>query len=672
MRKKSRTRGVAGSRVNAWAIVVAAAALYIIVFLLQSRYLELRYPTLRYITPPFPEMVFSLAFFLAVSYLTGYTLTKDVFKPPACLELVFMRIGFGLAALPVVFILLETAGVPLAWHTILLLAIARPAYDAVTGSAYIKPDLKVRLGRLKAYKPDGYAALALLVSALAFTLALYGSYAYPYLEDGDSWEHAVGVKYVSLFKTYTKPQGLHVAHYLKPYPPSYDVLLGLTHQLNSSISWTLKFFNSLIVSLTYVFAFYFVKMMTGDGKTAFYSTLVLAILPPFGSHSIWAHTMSAALLFPVFYAVDRVRQGRGWLILSAVFLAGSLLVQPLMSFVMGVFYVFYVASRVFVDKREGRDLAVVCVLGLALSMVYWLAVAVDPDSKGDLGDVTQDIRGGNLRIGVKEGEATPTALQVFFPATHGDIYMQQGFGVFVVLLAALSVDFAARGGVGYLKKNPWFITCSLWLGFSLIFLFSAGFSFALWPTRFWGVGAIPLCVLAGVMLANIGELKWIPKKATPHVTYLIILGLFATSGIQKVQTQIKPWPTDLQLKVGRDFAAYVELFKVPPNMPVYPFCMQDKYVMGVDKMSYPWDKAIVASREKPVDVNPEALYELLKGRRYRLAVFDYHCVTRCMDELGWGKGECELALGRTLMQLNESVYFNMEWRSPSTTIFSLS
>ena len=664
MRKTSgkRESRLAGVGLNPQAVAAAAAVLCVAAFFL--------YP--KFLVPSYAEMAVSLAFFLSVSYFIGYSLTGDVFRADDYLELLFMRMGFGLCALPVLFVLMGTAGVPLRWHIVLVLSLARPVYQLLTKFSSGGLSLEAFRRKPTRIKVGWQTAAACLMSAAAFNLALYGSYAYAYLEDGDSWEHAVGVKYVSLFGTYAKPEGLYISHYLRPYPPSYDVLLGLVHQLNSSVSWTLKAFNALLVALTYMFAFFTVRRLTGDGGTALYSTFILAVLPPFGSHAIWAHTLSAALLFPIFYSLDRVREGGGWLILPAIFLAGSLVVQPLMSLVMGVFYLLYVLSRVHVDRRELKNLAAVGVLGLALSMVYWLPVAVDDEAKGELGDVAADLAKGKVRIGVDDGAASPTALQAFFPDTHGDIYMQEGFGVFAVLLAALAIDHALRRGTGkFLKENPWLTVAALWVTVSLALLFSSKLPLSIYPGRFWGVAAIPLAVLGGFTLAHTREFKWIPKGAVKYATPLLLLGLLATSGYPKYICQLKVWPTDLNPKIGVELEGYLLMVAVPPNVPVYPFCTDDKYAIGMDKMSFPWDSAVAGSRKDPVNSDPAELHALLKGKGYRLALFDTYCVRRCMDESGGSKRACEQAFDNMLTSLNESQYFKTKWRGKATTILSV-
>ena len=92
-----------------------------------------------------------------------------------------------------------------------------------------------------------------------------GAFNYPYLEDDDSWSHAMGVEYVSIEKTVFEKTSVGF-HYIDPYPPAYEMLFGIIHQTNDSIYWTLKFFNALIISLSIIFFYFFAKVLSKSPK----------------------------------------------------------------------------------------------------------------------------------------------------------------------------------------------------------------------------------------------------------------------------------------------------------------------------------------------------------------------------------------------------------------------
>ncbi len=631
-------------------LVLASLAIFLISF----------YVIPKYLVPSAYEMSYSLIFFVLSSYFLGYSLTKDVFDSEDSLELHVIRLGFGLACLPILFVVMGPVGVPLRWNIIFALAGLRPLYDLFTS-----PNLKlprVSVGR--------YGAYSCIIFAVAFTLALYGAYQYPYLEDGDPWEHALGAKYISLFNKYTQGDGLNFAHYLSPYPPTYDTLMGLTHQLNSSISWTLKSFNALLVALSYLFAYFLVKRLSGDERAGFFAALILFMLPPFGSHTIWSHTLSVALVFPVFYAMSMVGSGKHWVIISALLLGSSLITQPLMSLVMGVFAALYALARVLADKGVLRDFAVVCVLGLAVSMVFWAVAYQSPffRSANGLGADSSD---GAVVMGLTEGEKMPTAWLFFFPENHGDIFMHQGLGLFAVALAFVTVDMALRNNpLKYFKKNPWVLSTTLWLCFSLFFLFSAGFSITFHPARFWGIAAIPLGMLGGYSLANVDKIKFIPKKHARTAFMILVAGLVVTSLWPKVIVQTSRWSSSLTYLAG-DNMAYSEMIKLAPNTLVYPLCNIDAYVIGYDKLSLSWDPEIYNSRKDPMSHNPITLHTLLSSRGYKWVIADPQCARKCVDDGDGTSADCSSMFEKTLERLENSGLFKITTRSKDNFIIKI-
>ncbi|MFH0862779.1 MAG: glycosyltransferase family 39 protein [Candidatus Altiarchaeota archaeon] len=617
-------------------------------------------------TASYQEMIVSLAYFIVLSYLTGYSLTKDYFKTGDMVELVSMRIGLGISALPLLFILMESAHAPLRWYIPLVLSAIRPAYDLL-----MREEMP-RLGkaRLRAFKPDTYSAAAVLIFVIAFSLALVGSYRYAYLEDGDPWEHAAGVKYVSTQGTYTPPQGVYVAHYLKPYPPAYDALLGLINQLNGSVSWTLKAFNSLLVGLTYLFAYFTVKRVTGDAKAGILAAAILFMLPSFGSHSIWAHTLSALVLFPVFYAADRIREDRSWGVLTAIILASSLLIQPLMSAIMGIFYAVFLLARAYADRREIKTLVAVGAAGLALSMVYWVPVLLESENHdSEMADIGKSILEGSTKVGV-DPLKLPTMAQILFPESHGDLFMHEGLGIFAVILALLCMDLALRrGALRFAKDNPFLAAAFGWLIITSFALLSGNMSFSIHPTRFWGIVAIPLAIVSGYMLAHVGDLRWIRKKHAKYVVAAFLGGLVLFSLVPKAQVQLSVWPTDLQAELGENYIDYLRVLGVPQNTQVYTYCLPDKFVIGLDRSSLPWDKEIVDSRKIGYDIDPKKLHTLLKSRGYEWALFDSSCIRHCYMEANRTEAECQKGFAKNLKSLEDSKLFATSWRTKALIAF---
>lgn len=137
-----------------------------------------------------------------------------------------------------------------------------------------------------------------------------GATGYPWLEDDDSWGHATAVQYASAFSTYIQPDHLPI-HYLAPYPPFFDVLLGVLFQVSGgSLQMVLKFFNALIISLAIPFFFCWARTIIGERK-ALWATFILAALPCFMSHFIWSQSLAVTLVFPALYFLERFRTAEG-------------------------------------------------------------------------------------------------------------------------------------------------------------------------------------------------------------------------------------------------------------------------------------------------------------------------------------------------------------------------
>ena len=141
-----------------------------------------------------------------------------------------------------------------------------------------------------------------------------GAFSYPYLEDDDPWDHAKGIKFVSLEKTVDTPSYFEdrFFYYMDPYPPGYEATQGILHQTNDSIQWSMKFFNALIISLGIIFFYFFAREFIGNSKKALFATFVLAMIPCYLSHFIWAHALVITLFFPAMYCLERIKYDKKW------------------------------------------------------------------------------------------------------------------------------------------------------------------------------------------------------------------------------------------------------------------------------------------------------------------------------------------------------------------------
>ncbi len=188
----------------------------------------------------------------------------------------------GMPTVSLILILLGLARLPVAWWILLPFALLGywQGWKALQGKEVIR-------------KGDHVWLIAWIISIGMFILMLYGSMQYPWLEDGDPWEHALTAQYVHDTKQILKPAGMYIAHYLPPYPPGMAVLEGAFWLTGSLIIW-LKVFISLIIALMYP-AFAFLLRRLGMRDMQIIASLAIAAMLPGVTHFIYAQQV--ALLF---------------------------------------------------------------------------------------------------------------------------------------------------------------------------------------------------------------------------------------------------------------------------------------------------------------------------------------------------------------------------------------
>ena len=291
----------------------------------------------------------SITLFFLYLWGFGYSMTLFVKNAENWLERNLMRIGIGYAGFTIFGVVLNFFGVLVDWRIFLVAALIGPTYGLYR--AYKNKSLK--LPALKLTKSNLVIVVVLLL--FAGTLYMYGggAFRYAYLEDDDPWGHALGTKYIATEKTLNDPPWLdsNVMGYLDPYPPGYEMLMGVLHQTSPELNWTLKFFNALIISLGIIFFYFFVFHFTGNRNKALFATTVLALLPSYLSHFIWAHVWVPTLFFVIMYAFLMVETDKRWLGITTLVLAGFLLTHQRQPFNLAVFLIIFIVTASIAARR---------------------------------------------------------------------------------------------------------------------------------------------------------------------------------------------------------------------------------------------------------------------------------------------------------------------------------
>lgn len=200
-------------------------------------------------------MLLQLIYFALISFGLGFAIWRLLgLKEEDGIAAFFLYGASGLAAFVLLSTVLGFVGLAI-W----------PVYGAIAlvaiAAALIKGGINLNVPKIN---------LNWVIVLLLFLVHLYvyesGAFSYPWLEDDDPWTHASAVRYVSIFNTYTQPESLPI-HYLAPYPPFFDVLLGTIFQVDgTSLQFTLKFFNSLLVSLAIPLFYCWARKRLGTGR----------------------------------------------------------------------------------------------------------------------------------------------------------------------------------------------------------------------------------------------------------------------------------------------------------------------------------------------------------------------------------------------------------------------
>ena len=308
----------------------------------------------------------SILIFFAITFGFGLAITRFARESENFLERNLMRIGIGLGAFISLGLLLNLIKIPLDYRIFLAISVLCIFFFLFRNRAQLK---HAKITGLKLTQTDLMIFIMLLLFFITSYMYSKGAFAYPYLEDDDSWGHALAVKYISTEKTLFS--GEVGVRYLDPYPPAYDMVLGVLHQTNDSVYWTLKFFNALIISLSIIFFYFFASALTSSHKKAIFSAFALFTVPSFLSHFIWSISITMPLFFVSFYAVEKIKNDRMWWIASAVAISATLTTSPSHSAYFGLFFIIYLAARILTDKKFPIYEFFAGFSGFLLSSILW-------------------------------------------------------------------------------------------------------------------------------------------------------------------------------------------------------------------------------------------------------------------------------------------------------------
>lgn len=536
-------------------------------------------------------------------------------------ERLVLALPVGLCLWPLAVLALRLVHLPLDWRIVGALGLAGFALGVADGRA------------APALPPPRLAALAaagVLAAALAAVM-YFGATRYPYLEDDDSWRHAVAARWVALQKTTVQPEP-PVTLYLEPYPPYYGALMGVLHQVNPDLKDVLKFFNALVVGLSVLGAFLAFEALSGSVAIALAASALLAVSPSYMSHFIWAQSLAIPVFFAAVWALARLPAGARWWTggpswLALLLVWSATIIQPSTAAVFALLFAVAAAVRAAARARGAPlprpEMAAIVAAGAA-SLATWLVLmrrqlayyATQGQAfRGGQGDDTS----GGLVYGLRD-----------ILLDYGNkIDQGTGLGWAPAALAVIAlVALAARWKEEAPASRATRLVMAAWLVIGLVGIEGNALPLKLFPHRFWVFLAIPVAYLAAEGAAALAKLA---SGTWPRAAILVVaVGIaFGTNLGPRLDLQTGVWPPGVGWPSPDQLGAWVETAgHLPRWTRVFAPCLRDEYLIGLNLHAEPWDPALRGLRERLASTDGRELAAVMAARGYPYLVLEASCVQK--------------------------------------------
>jgi len=573
----------------------------------------------------------TIILFFIYAWGLGYTITKFVRNSEIFLERNIMRIGIGLGLIPFLGVLLSLCRIPLDWKLFFILSLILPLYDLfklVKNKNYPKLNFKLK-------KSNIYIIIVLILFFLTLFMYTKGAFSYPWLEDDDPWFHATGMKYISIEKNIFPENDVFM--YINPYPPGYDILFGILHQTSPSLNWTMKFFNALIISLGVFFFYFFVKRFIGNEKKALFATFILASIPSYLSHFIWAHSLVVTLFFPAMYCIEMLKEDKKWMYPSILIIASICLVQPTQPIKFAFLFGFYFIIKWISAKKFNFSLLAALFGGYILSAIWWFNHFKPMFLSTSAKQIVES--GANYTIfqkviGIFQKVFPPSSGSATRAYSFNDIVFAKhqnminnpiGIGIFISLLIVLGLFFVI---IKYRKllddKNNYLLITSLWAIFTFLGFNAMTFNLpvGLFSFRFWMLFAIPASILAAEGLWFLYILSKRIRIPPLVILVIVIIGVIFTSASQKYSVNTAIWPPGVGWSSYEEVQSYNWLKQnLPVDTGVFTFA-ENFYVIGFDMFSCEWCFGVKEYQTTAINRTASELNSWLKKEKYSYLVVD--------------------------------------------------
>jgi hypothetical protein len=571
------------------------------------------------------------------------------------LETLFMSLAIGMGTFPILSTVLGILRAPLDWKIFLGVSLT------LTVAWLFRKKFSLKFEKKTVMKESSrYIGVVLVMAIVLFGVYWHGANKYPYLEDDDPWEHALAAKFISVEKSISQPENFSF-HYIDPYPPAFDILLGILHQTNDSIYTTLKFFNVLIISLGIIFFYYFAEKLFKDKTKAIYASFILTVLPCFMSHFIWAQSLALVLFFPAWYCYENIREDKKWMIPAVIITASIIVTQPSAAAIFVVMTgIYWIGEGIVQGWKKSLFFLYSLILGCITSGIYWIVMI----SKYGLMGMLREI---GFAKGLLSAENVDTSSGLIYSINdfiiaplHSKIDQPTGIGAVVFILLVLTI------GILFLQykktyNKQYIIVSFLWLILTIVGTEGNALPYKLFPHRFWAFLAIPVALLVGIGMYKITRaLKG--KNIRFAVISIIIAGIMWTSAYPKYVFETSIWSPGIRWSSSEEIAAFVWLKILPADTKVFLYTNKDdSHIIGFDKFSCSWCREIVEFRQNLMNKTIDELLSFLQMHNYEYMVIGRMSFKEL--SLEYGEYDAKIKISSLISSMQNSGNFKIAHRT---------
>jgi len=372
-------------------------------------------------------------------------------------------------------------------------------------------------------------------------------------------------------------------------------------------------------------------------KKALFATFVLASIPCYLSHFIWAHSLVLLIFIAALYCLEMIKKDKRWIYPSMFAIAGILLTQPSQAVKIGVMLLVYYIVKAFTQKKIVTNELKAIFYGLIISMIWWfnkiqLMILEQSGYFKEAGRVVTEeaTKGFFSKFGEILTKAfSPTGGSATRAYNFGDFFIAKkanminnpiGIGIFISLLLIIALIFIFIRYKELIKtKNSWITITLFWLIFTFLGVNSETFNLpvGLYAFRFWMLLALPISLLAAQGLWFIFMFFENKKTINLIILFISIIGIIITSAYPKIIVNTVPWQPGGFWTSNEEINGYLWIKdNIPNDKSIFDYGMQDRVIISLEKNSCAWCKDVVDFRSDQLNRSVGELYTFLKNNKY--------------------------------------------------------